>query len=161
MCLPFSLTAPRRNGDNFSILRFARGRKAASHSRHRLGIAGRRERPAGSSSAALQCLADAGGGYSLKTDPTGIIIMAIGRKYCGVREMSMRRNSRGAPKTPIKSKRAIPENRSEAKSHSNIQAINRCDKVRMEGVEPTHLAAPDPKSGVSTSSTTSAGGVQI
>ncbi len=28
--------------------------------------------------------------------------------------------------------------------------------VRMEGLEPTHLAAPDPKSGVSTNFTTSA-----
>src|SRR5690606_762767 len=31
-----------------------------------------------------------------------------------------------------------------------------CFKVRMKGIEPPRLAAPDPKSGVSTSSTTSA-----
>lgn len=32
--------------------------------------------------------------------------------------------------------------------------------VRMKGIEPPRLAAPDPKSGVSTSSTTSAKGLQ-
>ena len=33
--------------------------------------------------------------------------------------------------------------------------------VRAEGLEPTHLSAPDPKSGVSTNSTTPAGGAKI
>ena len=36
------------------------------------------------------------------------------------------------------------------------QASKKLDLVRMRGLEPPHLAAPEPKSGVSTNSTTSA-----
>jgi hypothetical protein len=38
------------------------------------------------------------------------------------------------------------------KALRNLRAFN----VRLKGVEPPHLAAPDPKSGVSTNSTTAA-----